>query len=294
MNLKLLKKIISSNEKDLIYLILDFLYKRGYRHIEKTDMYIMAAGELPICLCAHYDTVFDRPPQNIFYDSQASVMWSPEGLGADDRAGIFTILSLVEKGYKPHIIFTNLEERGGIGANTLVTKYPHCPFKNCTAIIELDRQGVDEAVFYDCNNKKFTEKILSYDFKHEWGTFSDISIIAPKWGIAAVNLSIGYFNEHFRYEFLYVSGLYRTFRKVEKILEDCKEWKRYKYIQRKSYFGTGWDTSGIPWWEHEICICCGKNLSDKEGRVIATTGKPEDDILLCDECYQTYYGSYAY
>lgn len=294
MNLKMLKKIISLEEKELVYFITNFLYKHGYRHIEKTDMYLIAAGELPICLCAHYDTVFNRPPQNIFYDNQASVMWSPEGLGADDRAGIFTILSLVEQGYKPHIIFTNLEEHGGVGANVLVTKHPRCPFKDCAAIIELDRQGINDAVFYDCDNKNFTEKILSYGFKLEWGTFSDISIIAPQWGVAAVNLSIGYFNEHFRHEFLYVSGLCQTLKKMEKILKDCKKWIKYKYIQRKSRFGIGWNVVEKPWWEHEMCLCCGKNLSDKEGRVIATTGKPEDDILLCEECYQTYYGSYTY
>jgi hypothetical protein len=63
-------------------------------------------------------------------------------------------------------------------------------------MIELDRQGRDDAVFYDCDNPEFEEYITKFDFVSDWGTYSDISTIAPSWECAAVNLSIGYFDEH--------------------------------------------------------------------------------------------------
>ena len=53
------------------------------------------------------------------------------------------------------------------------------------------------AFFYYCNNIPFIEyvKPLWVSFEN-WGSFSDISILCPKWEVAGVNLSIGYENEH--------------------------------------------------------------------------------------------------
>lgn len=46
-------------------------------------------------------------------------MWSPQGLGADDRAGIFAIIQIIKSGLRPHIILTTDEEVGGVGADLL-------------------------------------------------------------------------------------------------------------------------------------------------------------------------------
>lgn len=68
-----------------------------------TDSYIFCKGDYPILLVAHMDTVYDhkfyscygndfahnQSKKKLFFDSIEKVIWSPEGLGADDRAGIF-------------------------------------------------------------------------------------------------------------------------------------------------------------------------------------------------------------
>ena len=280
MNLKLMKKLCGFKKEQLQIMLLKYLKSKGYTNIKATNMYIIAEGTLPVCLIAHMDTVFSLSPRTFYYDKEQTVLWSPDGLGADDRAGIYAIINLIEAGYRPSLIFTDMEERGGIGASTLIAQYPDCPFVECKALIELDRQGKDDAVFYDCDNKTFTELILGYDFKKEWGTFTDISIIAPAWNIAAVNLSVGYYNEHQKIETFNIYECHLTINKVDKMLHDCKQWSSYCYIPADK-------TAKIQWWNVNSCTCCGKYLGDKEGRLIGG-GRIEDCYLMCDACYDKY------
>lgn len=238
-------------------------------------MYIIAEGNLPIVLIAHMDTVFNQPPKNIFYDPAETVLWSPSGLGADDRAGIYAIISLINDGFRPSVIFTNLEEQGGIGANKLVEDYPDCPFSNCKALIELDRRGSEDCVFYDCDNKDFENLINLYDFKTDIGSFTDISFIMSTWKIAGVNLSVGYYFEHQPIEILNTSHLDYTIERVRSMLIDCNEWQSYSYIPA---------INGI-----EKCACCGNPLKILEG-MIWNAGSEEDPqyVTLCDNCYKTF------
>ena len=83
------------------------------------------------------DTVFFKPATIIYYDRQKNTMWSPMGLGADDRAGVFAIIQILQSGLRPHIIFTTDEEKGCLGAEALAKT--ECPFQELKYIIELDR-----------------------------------------------------------------------------------------------------------------------------------------------------------
>ena len=86
-------------------------------------------------------------------------------------------------------------------------------------IIQLDRRGSNDCVFYECNNPEFVEYVEAFGFVTAHGTFSDISTICPSWGIAGVNLSIGYIDEHSYSEILYVGNMLATIGKVEKMQE---------------------------------------------------------------------------
>ena len=116
---------------------------------------------------------------------------------------------------------------GGVGAISLITKYPTPPTE-LNFLIELDRQGRDEAVYYDCLNEQFEGFINKFGFYTAIGIFSDISFIAPKWNLAAVNLSIGYFNEHSSCEFLCYGYMEETIEKVSRILEEYGD-KKFDY-----------------------------------------------------------------
>lgn len=209
--------------------------------ISTTEDYILCEGNVPIMLVAHMDTVFKAPPQKIYYDHKQHTMWSPEGLGADDRAGVYLIWKIVQMGYKPHICLTTNEEVGGIGASNLAKRIPECPF-DLKYIVELDRQGVNDCVFYSCANEKFVEFVENYGFITEWGTFTDISEICPAWKIAGVNLSVGYVNEHHFTETLNTRAMNSTLKKVCKMIDEIDSAPYFEYITdpyEKYYYGLG-------------------------------------------------------
>ena len=108
---KLFKDLVSLSQNDLHNLLYKFL-KRFYKksNIINTDNYLIGIGNIPIGLVAHMDTVFDAPPKDIYFDEKKWVFWSPDGLGADDRAGIYIIIKVLLAGYLPTVIFTRDEE----------------------------------------------------------------------------------------------------------------------------------------------------------------------------------------
>ena len=209
---KLFESLASLTQNSMRRALYSYLKKR-YKNVIVAPEYLYAVGEIPIALVAHMDTVFSSPPKDIYYDERKGVCWSPDGLGADDRAGIFAILTILKHGYRPSIIFTTDEEIGAVGASQLVEdiKTPESELKY---IIQLDRRGTNDCVFYNCDNRDFVEYIEKFGFIETFGSFSDISVICPTWGIAGVNLSIGYENEHTTNEILRVGAMLNTIKKV--------------------------------------------------------------------------------
>lgn len=228
---KLYKNILKLTQNGILELMGSYLDKYyGAKNVYKHKSFIVALGDIPICLCAHADTVFPSPPKNIFYDREENVIWSPEGCGHDDRAGVFGIVQIIGKGYRPHIIISTDEEIGCIGAMELA-RYK-CPFKDLKYIIQLDRAGANDCVFYQNDNKEFEKYIESFGFKTAIGSFTDIVEYCPSWNISGVNLSIGYVNEHTYIEHLFVDCYLNTIDKVIKMLENPPS-KRYKFKQKK-------------------------------------------------------------
>jgi len=205
-----------------------------------TEDYIFAEGNIPVMLVAHMDTVFSNPPKvQVLTDG---ILTSNKGLGADDRAGIFAILKIIDDGYRPYILFTNDEEIGCIGARKFVDRLVDDDVTiNVNFLIELDRKGKKDAVFYDCDNRKFQRFIESYGFKTAYGSFTDICVIAPVVGAAAVNLSVGYYRQHTHGELLIVSELMETIRKVKTILDSNT--KHYEYVSAYVDNVNTWDLS---------------------------------------------------
>ena len=111
MNLSLIKKLCVVKKIELYNVLFKYLKKYGYKNIIAKPKYIMAEGDLPICLIAHMDTVFSQPQkkENFIYDQEQKILWGMGGSGFDDRAGIYAIIELLERGLRPHVIFTDGE-----------------------------------------------------------------------------------------------------------------------------------------------------------------------------------------
>lgn len=233
------------SERGVLSLMTDLLYQK-YDHdkIVSTPSFVYAFGDIPVALVAHADTVFKIPPalDNFFYDQDRDVIWNPDGMGADDRAGVFAIIQILRKyRLKPHVIITTGEESGCIGAGKLIAHM--VTFKeDLKFMIQLDRRNRKDSVYYDCDNPEFEKFINQFGFKTEWGTFTDISVLGPVWGVAAVNLSVGYQDEHHEIERLHVDWLYETIDKTARILREVQahpEMEPFKYIPAYgSYFGS--------------------------------------------------------
>jgi hypothetical protein len=253
-----------------------------YETVTVTAHYLIAHGEIPICLVAHMDTVFAQPAMDVYYDKQKNVMWSPQGLGADDRAGIFAIIQILQSGLRPHVIFTTDEEKGCVGSMMLATK--KVPFKDIRYFIQLDRRGSKDCVFYDCDNPDFTAYIESFGFEEAIGSFTDISMFCPDWGIAGVNLSVGYLNEHSISETLMVDDLLNTIDKVHTMLTVPEnDIPFFEYIELKynaAYGGRFWSQ----FYKSGDCKCdgCGQWFYAEE--VFDAIGLDESVKHYCPDC----------
>lgn len=224
-----LETILKMSQAELKKSLCSELRKTGYTKVYRPTGFIYTAGSVPVLLVAHLDTVHRNPVNIICYSKDGNVLMSPEGIGGDDRAGVYMVLKVIQE-HKCHVLFCEDEECGGIGARKFsVSRYR----PNVNYIIEFDRRGSNDAVFYNCSNKGFTDFICSYGFKEEFGTFSDISIIAPHLGIAAVNISAGYYNEHRQHEVIHMKDIENNISRANQIVS--AKTKRFEYIEGLRY-----------------------------------------------------------
>ena len=226
-----IKKILQCDQSQLLDYIISEINKYKFKKVIATDEYLYAVGNIPILLVAHLDIVHKNPPVQIFYDAQKKVMWSPTGVGGDDRCGVIAIIELLRKGYLPSVLFTTNEEVGCLGAISFCRKEK---LNKVRFALEIDRRGNNQAVFYDCANKSFQDYIINnFGFDLQYGTFTDVSKIGEAFNIAIVNVSAGYYNEHTCIEFINLKNLALTIQKVQAILEDKD--KTYYDYQKKVY-----------------------------------------------------------
>lgn len=225
---QLLFEILCSNTETLKIKLKNYL-RDIFMFPEVEDGFIYAEGEIPILLVAHMDTVFSFPPGVLYYDDEKDILFNKKsGIGADDRSGIYAILEILKK-YRPHVLFTDEEEIGGIGAEKAVFSIKR---PNVKYIIEFDRKGSNDCVFYNCANQKFQDYVESFGFVTNTGSFSDISILAPEWDIAAVNLSCGYYFPHSKNEYMVPSELRYNIERVETMIEDYDKVEYFNYQSR--------------------------------------------------------------
>ena len=220
-------------------------------------------------LVAHLDTVHEQPVRDICRSEDNNIWMSPQGIGGDDRCGVYALNVVYElTGGLPWLLFTCDEEIGGLGAEVFCDCYalkelpPELDLLKF--IVEIDRRGATDAVYYGCHNAAFEDYITGKGFITAHGSFSDISVIAPALGVAAVNLSSGYYNAHTQHEYINRAELETVIEKVCEMVCDAAlpGFPTYEYDTRltecyyddENYYGecgcygesscygeTGWD-----------------------------------------------------
>ena len=203
--------------------------KNDYEKVVTGDGYVYAQGTFPVLLVAHMDTVHKQLPDVIMYDDKYEIVSSPNGIGGDDRCGVYMILEVIKK-FKCSVLFCEDEEIGMVGAEKF-TKSLASKTVDVNYIIEFDRMGEKDAVFYDCDNPDFEEFITKDFYETSFGSFSDISTLAPYLGCAAVNLSCGYYKAHTVNEYVVIPQMERSIEEACKILARTTESDKFEYIE---------------------------------------------------------------
>ena len=226
------EKICRMSQKSLKNHVKQKLQMR-YEEVIVDDGFVYAQGNFPVLLVAHLDTVHSKLPNMILYDKDQITVSSPNGIGGDDRCGVYMIFEIIKK-FNCSVLFCEDEEDGGIGANKFV-KTDLARTLDFNYIIEFDRANANDAVFYSCDNYDF-EKFITRDFyKINYGTYSDICDIAPVIGCAAVNLSCGYYKAHTKDEYVVLSDMENSIKAACDILARTTQNDKFEYVEYFEY-----------------------------------------------------------
>jgi di/tripeptidase len=183
----------------------------------RTD-YLYALGTNPIALVAHLDTLADYRTEFRFLEADGWIANANGILGADDRAGVYAILTILEECTgrdvdKPSVIFANHEETGCLGVKRFIRD--EVLSTGVKLFIELDRCGSDEYVAYMPNLPKAVAAYIEhFGYRRTQGTSSDIKHLTRAYGIPSVNVSVGYYRQHTMHERLNIRELFATIERV--------------------------------------------------------------------------------
>jgi di/tripeptidase len=176
------------------------------------NIFIKIGDELPnIMFTAHLDTFSKGEPEEIkhkifknFIKTNGETI-----LGADDKAGVTILLSMIENQIPGLYYFFSAEEIGRIGSRFAVESDEFKRLsKKITTVISFDRKGYDSIITHQSGirtcNDNFADKLSSsfneFGFKMKpdiTGGFTDsFSFLGYKNIQNCTNISVGYFNPH--------------------------------------------------------------------------------------------------
>ena len=266
--MKKFTEICKMSQQEVKAYMAKYLASNKYNVVNK-DGFLYAKGDVPVLLVAHMDTVH-KQKINTIIEANGKIS-SPQGIGGDDRCGVFIIMNII-KDLHCSVVLCEDEEIGGVGAHKFAdTEFIHDLGVNY--MIEFDRMNANDAVFYSCDNEEFTNFVTDFTgFKTAYGSFSDISILAPASKIAAVNLSCGYYKAHTTDEYVVYDEMLATIQAAKALIET--ECDKFEYIPKKqtSLWDYNYPTS---YWSDSKKLSATKYL-DLELEVVYMDGDDEE------------------
>ena len=202
------------------------------------------------CLAAHIDQVQKNHSKDFkVVEIDGDVIgWSAkchsqQGLGADDKNGIFICLELLKKFDVMKVAFFVGEEVGCKGSGAVDLEF----FKDCRFIIEPDRKDSSDLITSmfcgDVCSVEFADAIgfKDYGYEHEQGSITDVGELVDRGvGISCLNLSCGYYDAHTDHEYTVLSELENCLNFVKHIVATCTD--VYPFVSDGSFcskFGGG-------------------------------------------------------
>ena len=184
-------------------------------------------------LCCHMDQVqinhsddFEILVKNNKIYGYSKLNQRYEGLGADDKNGIWVCLNMLKKHNILKIFFSVQEEIECKGARQADMSF----FKNSMYIIEPDCSGKDVVKTtlkgLKCASDDFINDINAekYGYKFAEGKRVDILILSKRGvGVSCINISTGYYDEHTDEEYTVKKDLIKCLNYVDYLISNLKK-----------------------------------------------------------------------
>lgn len=196
------------------------------------------------CVVAHLDQVQSSREQDFKAVETEDVIfgWAPstgkfQGLGADDKNGIWIALKCLEEFDVLKVAFFVGEEVGCIGSGKADMTF----FENCRFIVQPDRKGSSDLITSICG------EICSSDFERDIqaplfgytatsGLMTDVLELSERGvGVSCINLSCGYYKPHTEEEYTIKRDIVNCLNFVRFIITNCTDVYPHKYDDGYSY-----------------------------------------------------------
>jgi len=207
------------------------------------------------CIVAHMDQVQERRSKDfIAYEAEDIIIgFSPkhkeqQGLGADDKCGIWISLKCLEKFEALKLAFFVGEEVGCKGSGLANMAF----FDDCRFVIEPDRKGAEDLITQISWTPLCSDDFLKdigfkkFGYKETEGMMTDIEVLKDNGlMLSCINLSCGYYRPHTNEEFVYKPALLNCLAFVEHIIKTCTKVYPHidntAYYERQNYYGDIYD-----------------------------------------------------
>ena len=209
------------------------------------NLYIIKGkSETYPCIVAHMDQVQDKHSKDfIAYEAEDIIIgFSPkrreqQGLGADDKCGIWIGLKCLQKFEALKLAFFVGEEIGCKGSGQAEMDF----FSDCRFVIEPDRKGAEDLItqigWTPLCSDEFLKDIgyQKFGYKETDGMMTDIEALKDNGlAISCINLSCGYYKPHTDQEFVYKPALSNCLAFIEHIIKTCT--KVYPHVDMTSQY----------------------------------------------------------
>lgn len=155
------------------------------------------------------------------------------GIGADDKNGIWVCLKCLEKYDNLKCVFFVGEEQGCIGSRQSDMTF----FDDCRFVLQCDRKGNSDFIssIYGnslCSSQFIKDAFLEqHGYKEANGMQTDVQTLKERGlEISCANISCGYYYPHTPHEMTNIADLQKCLILVEYIVENCKKVYTYKDV----------------------------------------------------------------
>lgn len=223
-------RFMEATEGEIIQLFSGLSGAKQYSYLPgRPIIFVPGTRKDRVLLVAHYDTVWmsgerGKPEERVEqvrkvkqYGMLLQSGLSGTGIGADDRLGVLALWACRKEGHS--LLLVPDEEIGCLGSGKVADSYPEI-LKNHQFMLQFDRRGAYDLVFYNYFNEEFLKFLRGayHGYSRGYGSCTDIVKLIPASGICGVNISIGFHSEHAPSERVDILDYIRTIHYTKELL----------------------------------------------------------------------------